>query len=216
MTPPYLTTASKAIRHDHRNAGLKAAYMCALFVVVPAIAQAPGSLAVPVLTVCEALRDIGPYAGKDVVIVGHSNWTFDGSFMHEKCEPDDPIVIHGHRWLTLIALTRADVPARATDFFPVDESVLREKLSHLSDYKNAERKGSHEQGSDVRGAGRVSLSGTWVAAYGRLESTSNLKEPVPPTASNPRNTPGNGYGANGSVPARLLVVKSIALPPRDN
>jgi hypothetical protein len=168
-----------------------------------------------VLTVCEALRDIGLYAGRDVVIVGVSNWAFEGSFMHEKCEPDDRIAILGHRWLSAIELGRADPQASATESFPVDESVLREKLTHVRDYNSAERRGGQPQGSEVQGQLRLSLSGVWVAAYGRLESPSKLKEPVPPTASNSRNTPGNGYGANGSVPARLRVIESRSIPPRD-
>jgi hypothetical protein len=31
---------------------------------------------IPVLTVCEALRDLKLYNGKDVMIVGRSAWTF--------------------------------------------------------------------------------------------------------------------------------------------
>jgi hypothetical protein len=205
-------TVSKAIKRGDRNFGQKAAYLCASLFVATALAQAPGSPAPPVLTVCEALRDIGLYAGKDVVIVGYSGWTFEGSFIHEKCEPDNRIVIQGHRWLSMMELSRTAPPAKATEPFPVEESVLRIKLSHLSDYKSAELKASQEQ-PELRGAIRLSLSGAWVAAYGRIQSPSKLEEPVPPAPSNPRNIPGNGYGANGSVPARLLVIKSISVPP---
>lgn len=180
------------------------------------IPHALASPAPPALTVCEALRDIGLYTGKDVVIAGYSGWTFEGSFMHEKCESDDRIAIQRHRWLSMIELSRAEPPARATETFPVEESVLREKLSHLSNYKSGEGKGSQEQGPDGRGAGRLSLSGNWVAAYGRLESPSRLKAPAPPSRSNPRNIPSDGYGANGSVPARLRVTKSMVVRPRDD
>lgn len=205
---------SNAIRHCGRNASPKAEYLGAFLFVIATIPQTLASPAPSVLTVCEALRGIGTYAGKDVVIVGYSGWTFEGIFMHEKCESDDRIMIQGHRWLSMIELTQAEPPAKTTEPFPVEDSVLREKLSHLDDYRSAERKGSEEQGSE-RGPGRISLAGTWIAAYGRLESPSKLKAPVPPTASNSRNTPGNGFGANGSVPARLLVIRSRPVPPKD-
>ena len=53
-------------------------------------------------------RDIGLYAGKDVVIVGYSGWTFEGRFMHEKCESDDRITIQGRKWLSMIELGRVE------------------------------------------------------------------------------------------------------------
>jgi hypothetical protein len=209
-----INNASKAIRSYGRNASLKVGYLCSFLLAAPMIPHALASPAPPVLTVCEALRDIGLYAGKDVVIVGYSGWVFEGSFMHEKCESDDRIAIQGHRWLSVIELSRADPPARPEPF-PVEEPVLREKLSHLNNYNSAEGKKRQEQGLDARGVGRLSLSGTWVAAYGRLESPSKLKAPAPPSSSDPRNKSGDGYGANGSVPARLLVTGSMAVPPRD-
>ncbi len=206
-------TASRATRHYGRNASQKAVCLCVFLFATATIPLAPASPGPPVLTVCEALRDIGIYAGKDVVIVGYSGWTFEGGFLHEKCESDDRIAIQGRKWLSMIELGRVEAPAGATEPFPVEESVVREKLSHLSDYKSPENKGSQVQGSAARGAGRLSLSGSWVAAYGKIQSPAKLEEPVPPTPSNPRNMPGNGYGANGSVPARLLVIKSISVPP---
>ena len=113
----------------------------------------------------------------------------------------------------MIELGRAEPLARATEPFPVEEPVLREKLGHLEDYKSAERKAKPRADSEVGRAGRLSLSGSWVAAYGTIQSPSKLEAPVPPTISNPRNIAGNGYGVNGSVPARLLVIKSIDVLP---
>ena len=206
-------TASKAINRFDRNDRLKVGYLSVFLLVTVTIPQAPASPAPPVLSVCEALRDIGLYAGKDVVIVGYSGWTFEGSFMHEKCESDDRITIQGHRWPSMIELDRTEPLARATEPFPVEEPVLREKLSHLDDYKSAERKAKPGADSEVGRAGRLSLSGSWVAAYGRIQSPSKLEAPVPPTTSKPRNIAGNGYGVNGSVPARLVVIKSIDVLP---
>jgi hypothetical protein len=162
-----------------------------------------------VLTVCEALRDLNLYTGKVVVIVGHSGFTFDGTFMHEKCDPDDRILIQGHRWLSMIAVG-AEKPAEQNKTFPVDEGILREKLSQLNEYlSDAQESKPNDRGTTIT----MSMS-AWVAVYGTLQSPTRLKPHKPPSASNSHNTPGNGYGANGSVPAMILVVSSKAVPPR--
>ena len=181
-----------------------AAVFLALFCVP--ITRAQESAAPQVLTVCEALRGIDLYRGKVVVIVGRSNYTFEGPFMHEKCDPDDRILIQGHRWLSAIAVG-AEKPAVPDQAFPVGEDILREKLRQLSDYH------SDAQGSMVKEEVRTIAFASWVAVYGTLESPAKLKPHMPPNKSNSRNTPGNGYGANGSVPAMILVIRSKDVPP---
>ena len=42
---------------------------------------------IPVLTVCEALRGLSKHNGKEVIIVGRSFWTFEGSFINEEFFP---------------------------------------------------------------------------------------------------------------------------------
>ena len=69
------------------------------FVVVltsaaPLFGQATAE-SIPVLTVCEALRDLKLYNGKDVMIVGRSAWTFEGTFLSEHCEPDGRTMVQG-------------------------------------------------------------------------------------------------------------------------
>jgi hypothetical protein len=126
--------------------------------------------------------------------------------MHEKCDPDDRILIQGHRWLSAIAVG-AEKPAVPDQAFPVGEDILREKLRQLSDYH------SDAQGSMVKEEVRTIAFASWVAVYGTLESPAKLKPHMPPNKSNSRNTPGNGYGANGSVPAMILVIRSKDVPP---
>src|SRR5262249_15115875 len=51
-------------------------------------AQPQSRPTVPVLTLCEALRDLNLYRGKQVAIVARSVWTFEGTFLSGKCEAD--------------------------------------------------------------------------------------------------------------------------------
>jgi hypothetical protein len=76
-----------------------------------------------VLTVCEALRGISLYGGKTVVIVRQSGFTFEGSFLHEKCDPDDHILIQGHRWLSMIAVGSETRELSAA--FPVNDEIIQ-------------------------------------------------------------------------------------------
>ena len=166
------------------------------------------------MTVCEALHDINLYRGKVVVIIGHSYNTFDGRFFHEKCDPDDHILIQGHRWLSMIAIG-AEKPTDPSEAFPVDEGVLREKLSAVREYRDeAQAQRLAESKGPAAREGSVTMRfEEWVAIYGTLECPAKLRPHVPPNASNPRNVPGNGYGANGSVPAMIQVLRSKSLPP---
>jgi len=163
----------------------------------------------PVLTVCQALRDINLYRGKAVVIVGRSSWTFEGAFLHEKCDPNDHILIQGQRWLSLVALSSDEKPSGSGEPFPIEERILREKLSQLSDYEAAAKRVDEAN----RPIAKALVLGQWVAVYGRIDSPLRLRLPMPPTPSNARNMPGNGYGANGSVPAMIVVIDSEAVPP---
>ena len=155
-------------------------------------ACAQESRAVPVLTVCEILRNLKVYSGKTVVIVARSGWTFEGTFMDEQCEPDGRILIRGHRWLSMIEQvysTRDNVVQPLV--FPADETLLWTKLTQVSGY--TEPTGEN-----------------WVAVYGRIESPIRLKQHRP-RGWNAPSYAGNGYGANGTVPARIREISSKTL-----
>jgi hypothetical protein len=185
-------------------ARLPISFLFAMRCVSPTPAPAQETPAPPVLTVCEALRNFNLYRGKDVVIVGSYGWTFEGNFMHEKCDPDDLILIQGHRWLSMIAVWPTDKSAEVQSTFPVDEAILRKKLSEVNDYHVTVQGISPPEIFTLR-------MGGWDAVYGRLDSPAKLKPYVSRGASNPRNIPGTGYGANGTVPVRILVVRQKSL-----
>lgn len=50
---------------------------------------------IPVLTVCEALHELPEHNGKNVIVVGRSFYTFEGTFMNEECEVDGRTTIQG-------------------------------------------------------------------------------------------------------------------------
>ena len=205
-------TASRVTKRQCRDRG----FACALLLVAPAFGQQKGQQALPVITVCEALEHIALYRDKNVVVVGLSNWTFEGSFIHERCESDGRILVQGYRWPSAIELSHAAPASETSESFPVDEAVLRAKVARLSDYHgSASDAVARRQDSTVNGIAKAMTSGEWIAAYGKLESPAKLRQPIPPSTDNARNTPGNGYGANGSVPARLLLITSRAVPPKD-
>jgi hypothetical protein len=54
------------------------------------------------------------------------------------------------------------------------------------------------------------LSDKWTAVYGRLEAPLKLR---PQSTSASHSRPGNGYGANGTVPARLRIQQVYDFPP---
>jgi hypothetical protein len=139
----------------------------------------------PVLSVCEVLQRLSACRGKVVVVVARAGWTFEGTFAHERCAPDDHIFIQGHRWLSMLQVRGPDHKGQ----MPVEDAILRAKLQHLRTL--AEADGDY---------------GAWVAMYGRIESPPRLKPHRPPVGWKGRNRPGNGYGANGSVPARITVL----------
>ena len=94
--------------------------------------------------------------------------------------------------------------------FPVDEAVLHEKLSQVNSYHSTVQGNEPPELFIAGGQVVLRLSG-WEAVYGRLGGPAKLKPYVSRGASNPRNIPGNGYGANGTVPVKILVINQKSL-----
>lgn len=64
---------------------------------VTGVGQAQEHATVPVVTVCEVLRGLDVYRGRSVIVVGNAYWTLDGTFMDGKCEPENLVLLQGHR-----------------------------------------------------------------------------------------------------------------------
>jgi hypothetical protein len=175
-------------------------------------AYAQESSVVPVLSVCEALRGLELYRGKTVVIVARAGITFEGSFMDEQCEADARILIQGHRWPSMIQLSSSPDKAARAEVFPVDEALLRAKLTQISSLTEpVPQVPSTAAPTASPGVQAVDSRYTWVAAYGRIECPARLKQHLRPSRSYPHNFVGNGYGANGSVPARIEAIGLVSV-----
>jgi len=159
---------------------------------------------IPVLTVCEVLRDLKLFNGKDVVIVGRSGWTFEGTFLSEDCEPDGRTTIQGNKWLSLIYVSDEDQRSGRQTGFHFDEELLRRKLEEV---KRTTRPTSEQKAIPKSNP----FADRWLAVLGRLVSPVKLLPHRPPHASQSKNIPGNGFGANGSVPAKVIPLATYEL-----
>jgi hypothetical protein len=146
---------------------------------------------IPVLTVCEALHDLEKYNGKVVIVVGRAFWTFEGSFMNEECGRDGTTMVQGQEWLNMIAFGPRNVDMAIA--FEWDMDALTRKLKQVQQTTRIQ-----ERAIPISGEG-------WSAVCGRLESPRSLQPPGKRNA-------GNGYGANGSVPAQLRWVRDYRFP----
>jgi hypothetical protein len=178
---------------------------------------APGACAqesplIPVLSVCDALHSLERYRGKSVVIVARSGMTFEGNFMDEQCEPDARILIQGHRWPSMIEVVSGSNEAARSGAFPVDETLLRAELTKVRASVQPMDGGLNAAESIAeRETQAGEARGSWIAVYGRIESPARLRQHPRPSRSHPQNFVGNGYGANGSVPARITAIRLVTL-----
>jgi hypothetical protein len=153
---------------------------------------------IPTLTVCEALRNLDRYNGKEVVLAGLSAYTFEGTFLSEHCEPDGRVIIQGHRWLSMIAVGTDAHDSGGYPTFKFDDELVRTKLRESQQSTHLEKS---QTGGGMFGP-------RMVAMHGRLVSPPRLTPFHPPAH------PGDGFGANGSVPARIIVDETEDLSGR--
>jgi len=110
--------------------------------------------AIPILTVCDALRDPVWYGGQVVIIVGRSAGTSEGSWLSEDCGLK--VVVGGRAYSTTISTAYVASwfapPPQLPKAFTWDKSALQHALDRV---KTTTRLGSESY---------------WGAAYGRLET----------------------------------------------
>lgn len=150
---------------------------------------------IPVLTVCEALHELPKHNGKLIIVVGRSFFSFEGSFMNEECEPDGRTTVQGRKWLSMIAFGPRD--SREPIDVRWDPDVLTEKLRQV------------QQTTRLQSPNSSPSIERWTAVYGRLEAPQELRTP---SSSGRRYRAGNGYGANGTVPAQLHTITEYNFP----
>jgi hypothetical protein len=180
-------------------------FLIVLTSVAPLFGQAT-AVPIPVLTVCEALHDLKLYNGKEVVIVGRFAGTFEGTFLSEDCEPDGRTMIQGNRWLSGIYVS-ANGRSRRQVGFQFDEELLRQKLAAV---QRTTRLASEQKPVPIPKGNP--FADRWMAIVGRLVSPATLLPYRSPNGAQTQNVPGNGFGANGSTPAKLIPIATYQLP----
>ena len=180
---------------------IKASHCYAVVVVIRSLALVAFFLCVaaaqdiPVLTVCEALHELPEHNGKNVIVVGRSFFTFEGTFVNEECEVDGRTTVQGNRWLSMIAFGSRESSERQR--IEWNAEALKQKLKQV------------QKTTQLRSPQVSPVIERWVAVYGRLEAPQTLR---PPSGSGARFRAGNGYGAGGSVPARLHAISEYGFP----
>lgn len=153
--------------------------------LVGAIDQdASAANAIPILTVCEALRDPVRYGGKVVIVVGRSVGTSEGSWLDENCGLKP--VAEGRTYSATISTAYA-----VSDFLPPPQKPKEFKWDKSALQRALER---------VKSTTRLEHGEHWSAVYGRLETapTHEIK------LGNGRVGTVIGYGHLNAAPAQLV------------
>jgi len=145
--------------------------------------------AIPILTVCEALRDRGVYSNRTVIIVGRSSGTDEGSWLNENCglrlliaERVYPVAI-STSYSPSQSLPPIAPPPKKPKGFRWDKRRLQQVLEAV---KKTTRLEYHTE--------------SYAAVYGRLESEVPRKLEL----GDGRTLIFNGYGHLGEAPAQLI------------
>jgi len=158
----------------------------ALWLAVFAIGQAPPAADIPVVTVCEVLKDLPSYRDKSIIVVGLIWGTDEGGWLRADCERR--LVTDGYTWSDSMSLTyvvgKTAPPPKLPAQFRWDRKLVAVKLRDVR-RTTIRRPGNHER---------------WAAIFGRLEAN------VPPqTGRDPKgNLRGYGFGHLGESPAQLI------------
>jgi hypothetical protein len=162
-------------------------FLYGLLSCTPAHAAA-GSI--PILTVCEVLRDLKRYDGMPVIIVGRSSLTNEGSCLSEECglkvvqanQSFDPIIS------TAYAASEYAPPPQIPDGFRWEKRRLRQKLDQV------------ERTTQLRRYKDRKYNDRWYAVFGRLESQPPRQISLPAG----RHADIYGFGHEAASPAELI------------
>ncbi len=144
---------------------------------------------IPVVTVCEALRDRILYNGKSIVVVGRLASTDEGRWLTEDC--DHKIVTEGYTWGNANSTTHSGPDVRPVDLpqgFKWDESSLKVKLKQGQSTTTLKVRKEYESRD------------SWAAMFGRFET----RAPLQVARGADGKLRGYGFGHLNSAPAQLV------------
>jgi hypothetical protein len=149
---------------------------------------------IPVLTVCQALRDPARYRSANVILVGRLTGTSEGRWLDEDCGLD--LTIEGRKYATAIStayfVSEFAPPPKKPRGFRWNKSLLKMALA------------------EVKKTTRLQPGGTWYAVYGRLETETTRII----ARSNSWVKTETGYGHLGSAPAQMVADRNCWLKLR--
>lgn len=161
----------------------------------------------PVLTVSEVLHDLRALRGKSVIVVGIAVWTLDGGFISdETCRhkadqngaTEDAMVAEG-----MIALEEAPGAPRLPTSFKWPRASIAAKAQNFHIEEKAPSAAAEPNPAPK--APLLSERAEVVALFGRIVAPWPYR---PPRREDNCGIGGNGYGANGSARALLLMSPS--------
>lgn len=127
--------------------------ICAVLASSALADQSEGHQGIPILTVCQALKDALTYSGSIVIIVGSWVGTGEGSWLSETC--DLKVVINGRAYApslwTSYSPSADTQPPRLPVGFKWDKPAIRQALA------------------EVKRTTRLQHRSGWYAVFGRLE-----------------------------------------------
>ena len=141
---------------------------------------------VPILSVCEALRDPERFEGKTVIIVGRFASTSEGSWLSEECSQKFEVAGREFDPMISTAYVVSDFAAapKLPKGFKWDKNLLREKLEQVRRTTKLSKASGDE----------------WLAMFGRLET----KLPHQVNLGNGRTAYSPGFGHLSASPAELI------------
>lgn len=166
-----------------------------LVVVALATSSVGQRVDIPVLTVCEALRDLDRLHGQNVIIVGRAASTPEGGWLMEDCDLKIHKTILGqdHAFEPAISTAYSTIdtdlpPPLLPDGFKWDDAALQTKLREVM------------RTTKLRPVPRKyrAYRDRWYALFGRFESETQC-------STDGKNTRCmNGFGHEGIAPAQLV------------
>jgi len=149
-----------------------------IVLVIPSIAD--DTLELPVITVCEVLKDMSAYNGQTVIVVGRLGGSSEGSWLDADCP--QRVVQNGIEWDTIIALAdvrgQAEPPSLSKGFHWNDQLLLK-KVSELKPM------------TVLQAVPKIHYRDEWAAVFGRFET-------------HPLDSREDGFGHLAGSPARLI------------
>jgi hypothetical protein len=156
----------------------------------------PVSAGIPVLTVCEILRDVGRYDGKPVVVVGQFVATSEGSWLDEECAHQ--IFVNGRFWdpniSTAYVVSWVAPPPLKPHGFRWDKRAIQAKVEVVK--KSTSLRVYEDHSSD-----------RWLALFGRLEA--GLPQRI--ILGDGRTELADGFGHLNGAPAQLISPRDFFL-----